>query len=55
MPNIVKNFKVYQPVYERFIQHAIRAMLSYAPIQEGPSTFGGKGDSISAHSIKKKN
>jgi hypothetical protein len=28
--------KVYQPLYERFIQHAIRAMLSYAPIQDAP-------------------
>jgi len=26
--------KVYQPLYERFIQHAIRAMLSYAPVQD---------------------
>jgi len=29
--------RVYQPLYERFIQHAIRAMLSYAPI-EGPAS-----------------
>lgn len=28
--------RVYQPLYERFIQHAIRAMLSYAPIQDAP-------------------
>jgi hypothetical protein len=27
--------KIYQPVYEKFIQHAIRAMLSYAAIQDG--------------------
>lgn len=44
--------KVYQPLYERFIQHAIRAMLSYAPIQDGPvgdnrgggAGGGGRGD-----------
>lgn len=27
--------RVYQPVYEQFIQHAIRAMLSYAPVTDG--------------------
>lgn len=26
--------RIYQPLYERFIQHAIRAMLSYAAIQD---------------------
>ncbi len=31
--------KVYQPLYERFIQHAIRAMLSYAPIQDTPASM----------------
>ena len=31
--NFVISFKVYQPLYERFIQHAIRAMLSYAPLE----------------------
>lgn len=39
--------RVYQPLYERFIQHAIRAMLSYAPIQDGPVSNSGRGDSIS--------
>lgn len=29
--------RVYQPLYERFIQHAIRAMLSYAPVQDTPA------------------
>jgi atlastin len=47
--------RVYQPVYERFIQHAIRAMLSYAPIQEGPQWSGGKGDSGPPTSVTKKN
>jgi GTP:adenosylcobinamide-phosphate guanylyltransferase len=29
------NQLIYQPVYEKFIQHAIRAMLNYAAIQDG--------------------
>ncbi|CAF0968670.1 unnamed protein product [Brachionus calyciflorus] len=41
--------RIYQPLYEQFIQHAIRAMLSYAPIQDGPSGTAGRGDA------KKKN
>lgn len=47
--------KVYQPIYERFIQHAIRAMLSYAPIQEGPSTAGVGGGRGDAYAMKKRN
>ena len=39
--------KIYQPLYERFIQHAIRAMLSYAPIQEGPSSSSSTASSAS--------
>lgn len=31
--------KVYQPLYERFIQHAIRAMLSYAPVEAPPNSY----------------
>jgi atlastin len=31
----LSNQLIYQPVYEKFIQHAIRAMLNYAAIQDG--------------------